>query len=1280
MAFEPPKSRRDFEIGILCALPLELDAAVAALDQVWDDDIRLALGQAEGDDNTYVCGRIGPHNVVLTSLRIRAGQPTMGKANAAIVASDLAHSYRGLRLVLLVGICGGVPMDGDKEILLGDVVISSSVVQYDFGRQYPHGFERKEGPQNSLAAPVKGNASILSHLAMKFGKDGLRNRTIGFLKSLQQHHPEYAFPDPATDRLFQSHYRHKHQTPQEPACKCQDHKEEADPVCKKAMESACDKLGCDDGYLVQRSRLSERLAAAASGAEPDAAVFQPDIHVGKVATGDTVMKSGVGRDTIAQKEKVIAFEMEAAGIWEQLPCLVVKGVCDYADSHKNKDWQKYAAATAAAAAKGIAMLHTPADKSERSETRSLQFESILDFRPDPAFVGRPDISEWLTKMSRQPAERVALVGLGGIGKSQLAIQFAHGVRNRSHVFWVNATTWNTLEASYRRIAERVGLNKPGQATSMDDMLGRVGDWLSQAKNGRWTVILDNFDDASILPANDLHLTRLLPHASHGFVLITSRTATAAAKLTGSSPGKIFQVPPMGEKEALDLLRAKIANGDALVEEEAAELVRLLDYMPLAISQAAAYINRPATRTSVRDYADKLRNQDKRKTLLKAGYEELGRYGGASNAILTTWTVTLDQIKRERPTAADLLCLMSFFSPQSIPERVLRTGYAYDAEALPPAKVRDTMSSGMTTLLSNAPFFSTRRYLYKNLDVNVNSRVWAEWVESDPVVEKQHEAEQEKKSSKGRWKSRLSSRAKGLFSSSSSSSSTVTGSEERFTLLGHTQAQDDTGSVGDGTGAGPDDRLAADLETLLGYCLVTPSTMKGVLKMHPLVRTCTETWLAQTGRMAQWKKRFVLVMVSNTGASKTVDRLMAPGAKISLHIEPLVQEEPRPDDAQSVLVWVLLGLNIYYEWSNNGSSEAADKLLDRMIALAEKGLGPGHRLTLRCLDLRATQLHYEREYDKAAAVCEDLFERAVWVDDYCHHIVYESRLHYAAILRDQGRFAEAEDVARGIVEQRRLADGEKHEETLLAMANHVTAMVRVGKLQEAGDVAVQLIREDWTGRDEHTYMLVMNLLGGALLGAVQTGEGDEVGKLVRRAVEAVEAVPDTYRWFAYTGFGPFHFALWAWLLKQGKDAEAQAAKDRGIEHMANVFALPRLEPPELAEDYLAAGEDDEETRQRLLRQVIKNLEIDDGRSMEVFYWEMANIARRLYIQGRDGEGATLLDAMTRRIKAAYGENHTMAKSPGNLKHELELWRDSIVKKGSHADSEKKEESVSVDPGP
>lgn len=97
----------------------------------------------------------------------------------------------------------------------------------------------------------------------------------------------------------------------------------------------------------------------------DEVVQEPLIHFGPVASGDIVMKSGQDRDRIAREEGVFAFEMEGAGVWEEVPCVVVKGVCDYADSHKQKKWQAFAAATAASASKAILERYIRTDRVPR---------------------------------------------------------------------------------------------------------------------------------------------------------------------------------------------------------------------------------------------------------------------------------------------------------------------------------------------------------------------------------------------------------------------------------------------------------------------------------------------------------------------------------------------------------------------------------------------------------------------------------------------------------------------------------------------------------------------------------------------------------------------------------------------------------------------------------------------------------------------------------------------------------------------------------------------------
>ena len=122
---------------------------------------------------------------------------------------------------------------------------------------------------------------------------------------------------------------------------------------------SCADLRCNEAYLVHRERLKAKEQLERDGASE---VQDPVIHLGCIASGDTVMKSGEDRDDIAKKYGAIAFEMEGAAVWDVLPCIVVKGICDYADSHKDKRWQNFAAATAAAAMKAILELSTQTDK------------------------------------------------------------------------------------------------------------------------------------------------------------------------------------------------------------------------------------------------------------------------------------------------------------------------------------------------------------------------------------------------------------------------------------------------------------------------------------------------------------------------------------------------------------------------------------------------------------------------------------------------------------------------------------------------------------------------------------------------------------------------------------------------------------------------------------------------------------------------------------------------------------------------------------------------------
>jgi nucleoside phosphorylase len=326
------RDRWNFKIAIICALPLEASAVSTLFDEQWEYD--QTYGRAPGDLNVYSTGLIGHHSVVLVHM------PNMGKVAAATAAACLRASFQGIKLALVVGICGGAPSGNQpsEDILLGDVVISEGLVQYDLGRQFPNNtFVRKDTPRDNLPRPGPEIRAALAKLKAKLqterGRNWLHNKTSEYVRVLRQELGDMVtYPGATEDRLFESSYRHKHRRPLECAI-CVT----GDGVCDVAIGMSCKQLKCDEHELVPRARVSQP--------------YKPIVHFGLIASGDTVMKSGEDRDEIAARDGIIAFEMEGAGVWEPCPSLVIKGVCDYADSHKSKRWQGYAAATAAAVVK-----------------------------------------------------------------------------------------------------------------------------------------------------------------------------------------------------------------------------------------------------------------------------------------------------------------------------------------------------------------------------------------------------------------------------------------------------------------------------------------------------------------------------------------------------------------------------------------------------------------------------------------------------------------------------------------------------------------------------------------------------------------------------------------------------------------------------------------------------------------------------------------------------------------------------------------------------------------
>jgi nucleoside phosphorylase len=301
--------REEYTVGWVCALSTELAAAQEMLDEEHDDAER-----DEHDNNLYSLGRIGEHNVVIVCLP--AG--STGNNHAAAVATQMRSTFRSMQFSLMVGIGGGVPSP-ETDVRLGDVVVSQpyqgygGVIQHDFGKATPSGFQRTgflnspsvlllNAVTKAQANQLQGTSKLLEHISK--------------LRDL----PQFTRGAAGPDILFEATYNHE-------------------------GGSTCESCSAEK-QVIRQPRSNE----------------EPVVHYGIIASGNQVIKDAAQRDRVSKEfGGVLCFEMEAAGLMSSFQCLVIRGICDYADSHKNKKWQAYAAGTAAACAKEVLSMIPPAE-------------------------------------------------------------------------------------------------------------------------------------------------------------------------------------------------------------------------------------------------------------------------------------------------------------------------------------------------------------------------------------------------------------------------------------------------------------------------------------------------------------------------------------------------------------------------------------------------------------------------------------------------------------------------------------------------------------------------------------------------------------------------------------------------------------------------------------------------------------------------------------------------------------------------------------------------------
>jgi tetratricopeptide (TPR) repeat protein len=318
----------------------------------------------------------------------------------------------------------------------------------------------------------------------------------------------------------------------------------------------------------------------------------------------------------------------------------------------------------------------------------------VPFRRNPFFTGRTELlttlHEQLNKdRSTALTQSQALTGLGGIGKTQTALEYAYRYRDTYNaVFWVRAASRETLIADFVSLAHLLDL--PGRDAS-DQMLvvAAVKRWLEQHES--WLLILDNADELHVL-------TDFLPGEGAGHLLLTTRAQATGSIATSLSVEKM----ETRESMLLFLRRAKLLAADEpldntsrITRAQVQRIVHELDGLPLALDQAGAYIEEVGC-----SLAEYLAVYERRRLDLLKRQSKLAS-SDYPYTVASTWSISFEQVEQECPAAAELLRLCAFLDPDAIPEAIIREGSTFLGSIL--------ASLATDPLLLNEAIQTLRRY-------------------------------------------------------------------------------------------------------------------------------------------------------------------------------------------------------------------------------------------------------------------------------------------------------------------------------------------------------------------------------------------------------------------------------------------------------------------------------------------------------------------------------------------------------------------------------------------
>ncbi len=721
---------------------------------------------------------------------------------------------------------------------------------------------------------------------------------------------------------------------------------------------------------------------------------------------------------------------------------------------------------------------------------------LVPFQRNPQFVGRTLEIDRINAMlsCKTRCDRAAIVGLGGVGKTQIALEFAYQLREKQpdcSVFWIPVTSTESMLKAYVDIGQQLQI--PNIEHEQEDVQKLIQRRLSQESSGKWLLVFDNADDIDIWTSKSGSATGstrridYLPKSKHGSILFTTRNQQAAVKLAGTN---VLSVDKMDDVLAKRLLEKSLIHQDLLSDSgDTIKLLQLLTFLPLAIVQASAYINENGI--TIPTYVALLQDTEQNIIdILSEEFEDEGRYEDIKNPIATTWLISFDQIRRRDPLAAEYLSFMACVDSKDIPRSLL-----------PPAQSLKKAVGALGTLTAYS--FITEGAEGQSFNVHrlvhLATRNWLR-----------------DQGSLGACCQKTINRLAEVFPNDDHENRRLWRSylpHSRFALACRLVSRNDEG------------RLV--LLEKLGLCLIrdgryseAKENLAEVMEMkirtigdeHPDTLTSVHNLATSLGNQGMYIEAEVLIRRALAGRTKVLGKE---------HTDTLTSAHS-------------LGCDL---WRQGRYSEA-EALDRRTLEVREKVLGKEHPDTLKSVTSLAFDLWAQGKYLEAEALNRGVLEAREKVLGKDHPDTLTSASNLSWDLRLQGKFLEAEVLNRRALEEREKILGKEHPDTLASVGNLASDLRNLGKYSEAEALDRRVLegREKILGKEHpHTLASVNNLASDLQ----NKGKYSEAEALDRRALEGREKIlgkehPDTLQIAANLAID---------LRKQGKYSEAEVLDQR-----------------------------------------------------------------------------------------------------------------------------------------